>query len=271
MQTGIKTTYTIDTAKTIASMDLYGREPASGFRLHYHDSTTVDIGPIDPAQPKKSTTITGQFVGLRAVFTKHNSGENSGLAGINAIEHNYVILPIPDFTQALGLAYASQTFASTATDPSYGESFTAVLSKGGTSISPFPAWFKLNLDTKTLTVDTLFSSGITLADLGNYVLTITGTLANYVDPATGLPWKNTMTTTLTIINDCTLATSLSGTMPNLEAYIGFTLSQPLPYSDNISDVHANLLYCKKAYAFSVVKPYAIVNGDPKVLNIYTEN
>ena len=105
-----------------------------------------------------------------------------------------------------------------------GETFSAVLTKNGNSIAIPTGWFDLNLTGRTLTVTTQLTSGITLADAGVYVLTITGTLPNNINPATGLPWTVIQTVQVTILSDCADATQKSGALPDLTAYIGFALT-----------------------------------------------
>jgi hypothetical protein len=56
---------------------------------------------------------------------------------------------------------------------SAGETFTADLTLNGSVIS-VPAWMSINLTAKSLLVDTLFTSGITKADVGDYTLKLTG-------------------------------------------------------------------------------------------------
>lgn len=84
-----------------------------------------------------------------------------------------------------------------------------------------PSWFTLSLTGKTLTVNTLFASGITKLDVGMYTLTITGVLANVNDPATGLPWVAINQVDITILSDCSIATTLSGTVNNMVTYVGY--------------------------------------------------
>lgn len=101
-----------------------------------------------------------------------------------------------------------------------GESITYTLSKAGSTIMA-PSWFILSLTGKTLTINTLLSSGITKLDVGMYTLIITGVIANLNDPATGLPWVATNQVYITILSDCYIATTLSGTVNNMVTYVGY--------------------------------------------------
>lgn len=101
-----------------------------------------------------------------------------------------------------------------------GEVFSYTLQKDGSAIAT-PAWMSINFTTRTITVDTLFTSGITKADVGVYTLAITGVLTALNDPSTGQPWTATCTNIITIKSDCVNASSLSVSVPNFNAYLGY--------------------------------------------------
>jgi hypothetical protein len=144
---------------------------------------------------------------------------------------------------------------------SAGETFTADLTLNGSVIS-VPAWMSINLTAKSLLVDTLFTSGITKADVGVYTLKLTGQIGSDIDPATGQPWTVSFTATITINSDCTLATTISGNpaVSNIVTDIGVPLSKTLAYTDNISNLHNDPNYCTKVYTLSPTHTFLTIDA-----------
>jgi len=84
-------TYTINSAKTIAFIDHYGKTPCSGIEIIYSDNTFVTVGPVDTALIMSRATLTMPFVGFRCLFTQKATSDTRivDMNGCNPIEHKY--------------------------------------------------------------------------------------------------------------------------------------------------------------------------------------
>ena len=184
--------------------------------------------------------------------------------------------PIPDFTQALGKFYSQYTWSTTQSNcsPSLYETFSVSLKKNGLPIS-IPSWFIFSQTSKTLKVDTLFSSGITQSDVGVYSLTIIATLPNYDDPNGSIyfpsPWKIKLTSTITILSDCSYATQITGSMVDMNCDIGFEHTQLFVFTDDISTLHGDPLYCAKTYTISAPAAYDWTSTTPPTYHVLSND
>jgi hypothetical protein len=210
--------------KQLKYMDQYGYDPnywGTGLRFIYSDNTFVDVGDLDLTVPALRTTLTSQLVGLDCLFYTVNT-KTSELFGCNAMVHEYSFKNT--FQNVVCTLSQAATTKSWKTDApaTAGETFTAVLTLNGAAIS-FPAWMTINYTAGSVTIDTMFTSGISKADLGVYSLTVTGSVSNNINPATGQPWTISFTSTITILSDCTLATTISASpaLTNMSTDLGY--------------------------------------------------
>ena len=180
------------------------------FEIKYKDSSTDIVGLNANGNVDFTYTNCGNLIGMKCNFRCKNGGCAAANADIDKLSscqliHDFPVVSysfvttIADFTYTLYDGQTSQKKWETTNNLCYSEVYTQTYVKDGTTLTSKPACITVSnsLGDSYLTVTSTSN-----ADVGVYVITITGTLGGLNDPNTSLPWVITTTFTLTIQSDC---------------------------------------------------------------------